>query len=1555
MPQWKKYEFPPTMLDVEKKATTIGLTPEQVDQIWLTRIQSKIDLADNAAVKNAWVKRKVRLEEKMAKNDISNEFSKDFVKWLVGRSPWNSKKRLVMRYDDDGNLIAHPAVDANGNHPVALEEVDGCPWGNQPLTHLPDVVEFVDQGPERRGDVIKQLTKLKMTTPRNVDEAYIYYKYILRNFGIDEHSCKELDDLMGDFDYPRQKRDDGTVDVWGPQGDTTQNNGMGPGMPPLFDEATYNQTFGNFYAGIYGRTVGLNDLANDQAFHALGAEDQGMLIQQAAAIALQAQPPNMPAATRQNAGPNTANRTAEPVASRKSRRKGARDRETNQRRQPTGGRKIVMDLADRDFRPPKPGPPPGGAGVLDTGNVKILANPKNVDAKERRRAVELSAIVTNALTEWSKTNYPQHNAQLAEHLQKGFDTVEKKMEARFKGLEEIVQKLPTTLASDPAFLAGVKGDMFQAMKDFFEGDPDKDGSGMLAQLKNSVNKAPVLTAQDRETFETFKKTMLLLQTRMDTIEKAQVAAVNPGATREEIQSFRKEMMTKFDEAATNRETISAAAGKTSSLLDSRTYDMSHRLQSIVTRLYDQKGELTRDAGAHVDIARFDESLKKTQDILMDRLGKIEARVNVSPVVKPHVEEVSKELRQSLKNSQVIIKAVAGLKAQQNEIMTMLKTGQINQQEAKESMAELEKSLREHRAMAAVTHKNHEQLIADMALTVKNVRQINTSIGKIDKDLEEQKIKESNIATVLARTEASLKEKDKDYRDSASRAHRAETQLQELQGQLQQQNDAPLQLQQAALHVNNLQNAYDQMKLQYEQELGTLKEQLQVKEFANRNYQTEKEAAQKEKLSLELQLQTAKAANSPEVDRLTGELKLLQQQLDAKETELYNSNAQMLKYSNAIYQAEQASKLSLDQMQEKLKTKGTKIKRLEKERQGLTEALKTPANAPLLTEIMKHNEEVINSVNKISNAYNYSNPEKIQAPTYVSDVGGADSQDAEMVGEISDSFERAGIPFSLADFANMDVKEFIHTMGGYFQRVRSDNLVMDKAILGNLESIAHHPYVPGPGMTHPGDYSMGQLMFQRGESGHLLGDELFGSFSRADRTMTNVRFSDMFTKRGTLKEKPFAPPGVETHTEDAEMDDDSGLSHLFNTKRMNIVQGNRPELVTIAAMGRVFNSISEAEGWTRVVSDKFVDTLASTMRFGAKNGSDHSYHLLAASDEQVREEALTPQGLVEFNRLHAELNNGQEFLPYAKNLVSYFANSFGVSDSAMDLDEESSLEVGLKTSQLTKGIAGRVVNHIRREQAESAQERDPGMKDVYYEPLIKKTTDMFGSIYNLGTESAKGLQSQALNLVNAGGALFDRTTNTAATLIDLLKNDAWKTVLHDLNNSTGSAAISLLKRYLPHGSFEKLGPLLNALTENSGKISQRPVASDVHSVADGPLKQATTAKVQQRFTNAVLTLQGIQEAEQKQTITPEQAEIHAMEVPVIREVMSLIDSLDTTVPDTVRNLSEMQLIRNMTHILIGVGEEITEGFAKQVAPDQSTQQFMAKLNHLTAGLVGVGVH
>lgn len=222
---WKKYEFPPDMITEEENSDKIKLTWDQIKRQMDKQIENRILASEQRGdyiTSKEWKAARVRIEAKSIGQRINEEFVQDFIKWLTGRSIYNSEKFFELVHDGDGQV-------------VSKDITPGCPWGNTPLTNLPGVSEFLDQGIDRRSRVITYIAKLKLRGPRNLNEAYMYYKYILRKTAVDEDTCYEVES-MADFDYPV---DPDTGETVGP-GDTD--------VPPLFDEKKYAANFLCVYA-----------------------------------------------------------------------------------------------------------------------------------------------------------------------------------------------------------------------------------------------------------------------------------------------------------------------------------------------------------------------------------------------------------------------------------------------------------------------------------------------------------------------------------------------------------------------------------------------------------------------------------------------------------------------------------------------------------------------------------------------------------------------------------------------------------------------------------------------------------------------------------------------------------------------------------------------------------------------------------------------------------------------------------------------------------------------------------------------------------------------------------------------------------------------------------------------------------------------------------------------------------------------------------------------------------------------------------------------------------
>ena len=234
---WKKYEFPPDMITEELKEKRMSLTTHQAIQMFKNRIVAKIGeskyLEDKMA-ENKWKGYFVKVEGKQIRAKLNQEFIDDFIKWLQGRSTYNAPEYEKIKRDEKGQITGR-------------ETIPGCPWGNKPLHFLPGVTEFLDQGIDRREKVITYLTKLKMRQPQNIDECWIYYKYLLREAGIDSTGIKEVEDYAR-FDDP-------------------DKGGGGSPLPtaPLYDAEKYTKSFKLMFDVAFNNPGNFVNWVNDGA------------------------------------------------------------------------------------------------------------------------------------------------------------------------------------------------------------------------------------------------------------------------------------------------------------------------------------------------------------------------------------------------------------------------------------------------------------------------------------------------------------------------------------------------------------------------------------------------------------------------------------------------------------------------------------------------------------------------------------------------------------------------------------------------------------------------------------------------------------------------------------------------------------------------------------------------------------------------------------------------------------------------------------------------------------------------------------------------------------------------------------------------------------------------------------------------------------------------------------------------------------------------------------------------------------------------------------------
>lgn len=165
---WEKFKAPPNMLEQEAKTNVMKLSELQEDSILMKEVEFFMKSADDEALRNAWAMKYTDISMNLLKQKLKTDVSQDFILWLVDRSGYNLPE---FQY-----------------------------FERRPLTYLPGVKEFLDDPVDKRSEVIAALTKLKACGPKNLNEAWLYYKYIVRETGIDDYSCFELY-WLNQYDY----------------------------------------------------------------------------------------------------------------------------------------------------------------------------------------------------------------------------------------------------------------------------------------------------------------------------------------------------------------------------------------------------------------------------------------------------------------------------------------------------------------------------------------------------------------------------------------------------------------------------------------------------------------------------------------------------------------------------------------------------------------------------------------------------------------------------------------------------------------------------------------------------------------------------------------------------------------------------------------------------------------------------------------------------------------------------------------------------------------------------------------------------------------------------------------------------------------------------------------------------------------------------------------------------------------------------------------------------------------------------------------------------------
>ena len=197
--QWTKWAAPKDPMTLEEGTNAIGPSPAKFKMELKNKIQTRLRNTSSSKEQTAYFEMLAKLDEDRFKNEINDEYVQDFNKWLQGKSPNNVTGYTKVASTANQN----PLGSRRGLAGVSAEDIarKRTPWGNKNLFQVEGVKEYLAGAIDNRMEFILKLTRLKLNGPQNVNEAYLYYKYIVRQEGIKFNTIEFLRDFeMFDWD-----------------------------------------------------------------------------------------------------------------------------------------------------------------------------------------------------------------------------------------------------------------------------------------------------------------------------------------------------------------------------------------------------------------------------------------------------------------------------------------------------------------------------------------------------------------------------------------------------------------------------------------------------------------------------------------------------------------------------------------------------------------------------------------------------------------------------------------------------------------------------------------------------------------------------------------------------------------------------------------------------------------------------------------------------------------------------------------------------------------------------------------------------------------------------------------------------------------------------------------------------------------------------------------------------------------------------------------------------------------------------------------------------------
>lgn len=143
-------KFGPGKNPLEKELSLKIIEPSSSDELdeSLKVIQHMIDTSDNRDQQVALHHWKAQLKTQQVKGIVHKQFLSDFQAWLIGRGQDRDHQKT--------------------------------PWGRQSLAQDPQISSYLDSFVVKRQDFLLDIEKLKLRVPVGINDAYKYFKFIVR-------------------------------------------------------------------------------------------------------------------------------------------------------------------------------------------------------------------------------------------------------------------------------------------------------------------------------------------------------------------------------------------------------------------------------------------------------------------------------------------------------------------------------------------------------------------------------------------------------------------------------------------------------------------------------------------------------------------------------------------------------------------------------------------------------------------------------------------------------------------------------------------------------------------------------------------------------------------------------------------------------------------------------------------------------------------------------------------------------------------------------------------------------------------------------------------------------------------------------------------------------------------------------------------------------------------------------------------------------------------------------------------------------------------------------